>query len=51
MFQAKIRQLTGEIDYALERHAKMQKNIEEKRRNIISNKFKPKGQQNLPKIN
>ncbi|KAF2899504.1 hypothetical protein ILUMI_06676 [Ignelater luminosus] len=38
-----IMQLTKEVDFAVERHEKLQLEEEEKKREIIANKLKPKG--------
>lgn len=43
-FQAKIIKLVGEIDYAVERHAKLQEKKKQKHQQILDNKLKPKGQ-------
>jgi len=42
-FQAKIVKLVGEIDYAVERHARLQEKEKEERQKILNNKLKPKG--------
>ncbi|KAG5321776.1 RM52 protein, partial [Acromyrmex heyeri] len=42
-FQAKIIKLVGEVDFAVERHTKMQEKEKEKRQKILNNKLKPKG--------
>jgi len=42
-FQAKIIKLVGEIDYAVERHARLQEKEKEERQKILNNKLKPKG--------
>lgn len=42
-FQARIIKLAGEIDYAVERHAKLQEKTEQERQRILNNKLKPKG--------
>ncbi|XP_057332409.1 39S ribosomal protein L52, mitochondrial [Microplitis mediator] len=44
---AKIEKLSGEIDYAVERYNRIQNDIAEKRKNIIDNKLKPKGNESL----
>ncbi|XP_029175835.1 39S ribosomal protein L52, mitochondrial [Nylanderia fulva] len=42
-YAAKIVKLVGEVDYAVERHAKMQKEKEQRRQQILDSKLKPKG--------
>jgi len=42
-FQAKIIQLVGEVDYAVERHARLQEQKKQERQQILDNKLKPKG--------
>lgn len=39
----RIQELAGEIDYAVERHARIQKEIQEKKQRIIDSKLKEKG--------
>nr|AAX62412.1 putative mitochondrial ribosomal protein L52 [Lysiphlebus testaceipes] len=45
-----IKKLTGEVDYAVMRHAKMQKKIEENKQKILNSKFKPKGQELISEL-
>ncbi|XP_072758515.1 large ribosomal subunit protein mL52 [Anoplolepis gracilipes] len=42
-YAAKIVKLVGEIDYAVERHAKRQEKETQRRQEILNNKLKPKG--------
>ncbi|XP_015595224.1 39S ribosomal protein L52, mitochondrial [Cephus cinctus] len=42
-YAQRIKKLISEVDYAVERHNKKQKEMEERRNSIISNKLKPKG--------
>lgn len=42
-FQARIIELVGEIDYAVERHAKLQEKEKQERQKILDNKLKSKG--------
>lgn len=42
-FQARIIKLAGEIDYAVERYARLQEKKEQERQQILNNKLKPKG--------
>lgn len=42
-FQAKIIKLVGEVDFAVENHARMQEKKKEERQEILNNKLKPKG--------
>ncbi|XP_025161014.1 39S ribosomal protein L52, mitochondrial isoform X1 [Harpegnathos saltator] len=42
-YATRIIQLVGEIDSAVERHAKMQEEEKQRRQQILDNKLKPKG--------
>ncbi|CAL1677180.1 unnamed protein product [Lasius platythorax] len=42
-YAAKVIKLVGEIDYAVERHAKMQEKEKQRRQQILDSKLKPKG--------
>jgi len=42
-YAARIIKLVGEIDYAVERHAKLQEKEKQERQQILDNKLKPKG--------
>nr|XP_012215919.1 PREDICTED: 39S ribosomal protein L52, mitochondrial [Linepithema humile] len=42
-YAVKIIKLVGEVDHAVERHAKLQKENEQRRQQILDNKLKPKG--------
>ncbi|XP_012058368.1 PREDICTED: 39S ribosomal protein L52, mitochondrial [Atta cephalotes] len=42
-YAAKIIKLVGEVDFAVERHARMQEKKKEERQEILNNKLKPKG--------
>ncbi|XP_024888457.1 39S ribosomal protein L52, mitochondrial [Temnothorax curvispinosus] len=42
-YAARIIKLVGEVDYAVERHARLQKEKEQKTQQILDNKLKPKG--------
>ncbi|XP_015189020.1 PREDICTED: 39S ribosomal protein L52, mitochondrial [Polistes dominula] len=42
-FAKKIHKLVGEIDYAVERHKRLQQEKEEEQQQILANKLKPKG--------
>ncbi|EGI61563.1 PREDICTED: 39S ribosomal protein L52, mitochondrial [Acromyrmex echinatior] len=42
-YAAKIIKLVGEVDFAVERHTRMQEKEKEKRQTILNNKLKPKG--------
>ncbi|KYN05655.1 PREDICTED: 39S ribosomal protein L52, mitochondrial [Cyphomyrmex costatus] len=42
-YAAKIIKLVGEVDFAVERHARMQEKKKEEREGILKNKLKPKG--------
>ncbi|XP_043500224.1 39S ribosomal protein L52, mitochondrial [Polistes fuscatus] len=42
-YAAKIHKLVGEIDYAVERHKRLQQEKEEERQKILDSKLKPKG--------
>ncbi|KAM0737128.1 Large ribosomal subunit protein mL52 [Formica fusca] len=42
-YAARIIKLVAEIDYAVERHAKMQEEEKQRRQQILDNKLKPKG--------
>ncbi|XP_029031849.1 39S ribosomal protein L52, mitochondrial [Osmia bicornis bicornis] len=44
-YAKKIIQLVSEVDYAVERHAKLLKEKEEQKQQILDSKLKPKGQQ------
>ncbi|GAB1866759.1 Large ribosomal subunit protein mL52 [Camponotus japonicus] len=48
-YAARIITLVGEIDYAVERHAKKQKQRIQRRQQILDNKLKPKGNALLKK--
>lgn len=55
-YAAKIIKLAGEVDYAVERHARLQEKEKEERQKILNNKLKPKGdlllqKQELPILN
>lgn len=41
--QERVLQLIGEVDYAVERHARMLKEEKEKKQQILDSKLKPKG--------
>ncbi|XP_076750026.1 mitochondrial ribosomal protein L52 [Xylocopa sonorina] len=43
-FMRRIVKLVGEVDYAVERHARLTKEQEEQRKQILDSKLKPKGQ-------
>lgn len=43
VLQARIIKLVGEIDHAVEKHAKLQKENEQRRQQILDSKLKPKG--------
>ncbi|CAL7948287.1 unnamed protein product [Xylocopa violacea] len=43
-FMMQIVKLAGEVDYAVERHARLIKEQEEKKKQILDSKLKPKGQ-------
>ncbi|XP_077274560.1 mitochondrial ribosomal protein L52 [Temnothorax americanus] len=42
-YAARIIKLVGEVDYAVERHARLQKEKERETQQILDNKLKPKG--------
>ncbi|KYN20730.1 PREDICTED: 39S ribosomal protein L52, mitochondrial [Trachymyrmex cornetzi] len=42
-YASKIIKLVGEIDFAVDRHARMQEKEKEERQEILNNKLKPKG--------
>ncbi|XP_071573613.1 large ribosomal subunit protein mL52 [Temnothorax nylanderi] len=42
-YAARIIKLVGEVDYAVERHARLQKEKEQETQQILDNKLKPKG--------
>ncbi|KYQ58064.1 39S ribosomal protein L52, mitochondrial [Trachymyrmex zeteki] len=42
-YAAKIIKLVGEVDFAVENHARMQEKKKEERQEILNNKLKPKG--------
>ncbi|KAG8041236.1 hypothetical protein G9C98_002224 [Cotesia typhae] len=46
----KIKKLASEVDYAVERYNRIQSEISEKKKSIIDNKLKPKGQQLLEAV-
>lgn len=44
-YMRRIVQLVGEVDYAVERHARLLREEEERRKQILDSKLKPKGQE------
>ncbi|XP_011163169.1 39S ribosomal protein L52, mitochondrial [Solenopsis invicta] len=48
-YAARIITLVGEMDYAVERHAKLQEKKKQRRQKILDNKLKPKGELLLQK--
>lgn len=44
-YMRKIVQLVGEVDHAVERYARLQREEEERRKQILDSKLKPKGQE------
>lgn len=45
--QKRVLQLIGEIDHAVDSHARLMKEEKDKKDQILANKLKPKGQQLL----
>ena len=46
-YAKRVLQLIGEIDHAVDRHARLMKEEKDKKDQILANKLKPKGQQLL----